>query len=730
MPCAYWAHSQNASGVRHRLADHLEATARLARRFAEDALPGRPELHEEAYWAGLWHDLGKYSDRFQQRLADPSIHGVEHWRPGAVGLSRQNRVPAALAVFGHHVGIPDHDTLRSLAAEGESGLPESVETILQRYDACCGLGRPSPGARWSGDHWTHAMLVRLLFSSLVDADFLDTERHFEPETAARRDSHRMSFDPSLWLSALLRHADALAGRGGEVNRVRAEILRACLDRGADSPGLFSLTVPTGGGKTLASLAFALRHAQRHGGFRRVIVVLPYTSIIEQTAEVYRSVLGESAVLEHHSAREPGQDEAELRYRLASENWDAPVIVTTQVQFFDSLFSHRPGPCRKLHRIARSLIIFDEVQTLTGPLLRPLLAMVRELSRSAGCTAVLSTATPNCLGPAAERLDLEGWIAREIIPDPSALARRMRRVRIIMPERYEDPTPLSFVSQSMAARSQALCIVNRKDDAEDLHRLLPKEGAFHLSTRMCPAHRAEVLRLIRDRLAAGDVCRVAATQCVEAGVDLDFPAVWRALGPLDSILQAAGRCNREGRRPLEDSEVRVFVSERKPPSGTYAAATGTAEIFARSGVRDLFDPDEVSRYFKSLYDSIDLDQVRVDGEGVRSVDELTSRWRFETVGRCVRLIRDDSVPVVVPYGDRGRAAFRLLKCYTRRHGRKPVPASLAKGLAPLCVTFYAREAARLEAEGSIERLPSGALLWQGHYDRALGCVAASPEDMIL
>lgn len=693
-------------------------------------MPGRPELHEEAYWAGLWHDLGKYSERFQRRLADPSIHGVEHWRPGAVELFRQRRVPAAFAVYGHHLGVPDHETLRALAMAGGSGLPESVETILQRYDAGCGRGRPGPGVRWSGDHWTQTMLLRLLFSSLVDADFLDTERHFEPESAERRESDRVQFEPQAWLPSLLRHTDSLAARGGEVNGVRAEVLRACLDRAEDPAGLFSLTVPTGGGKTLASLAFALRHAERHGCFKRIIVVLPYTSIIEQTARVYRDVLGDRTVLEHQSAREPGQDEAELRYRLASQNWDAPLIVTTQVQFFESLFSHRPGPCRKLHRIARSVVILDEVQTLTGPLLRPLLAMVRELCRSAGCTAVLSTATPNCLGSAAERLQLQGWTPREIMPDPPALARRMRRVRITMPERYEESTSLAAVSESMALRSQALCIVNRKDDAEDLHRLLPKEGTFHLSTRMCPAHRADVLRLIRDRLAAGGVCRVAATQCVEAGVDLDFPAVWRALGPLDSILQAAGRCNREGRRALEESEVRVFVSERKPPSGTYAAATGAAEVFAKSGVRDLFDPDEVSRYFKSLYGSIELDRVRIDGEGERTVDELTRGWRFETAGRSVRLIRDDSVRVVVPYGIRGRAAFRLLKWYTRRHGGKPVPASLARALSALCVGFYAREAARLEAEGAVERLAGGVLLWQGHYDPALGCVAARPEDMIL
>jgi len=733
---AYFAHTgpagADASDAWQPLPDHLRSVASLAKGFAQHV---HARLADSAYWAGMLHDLGKYSDRFQARLRDPRIHGVNHWQIGAALLARDNRLPAAFAAMGHHTGLPDKVLLAGIARQivagspEASGLAESATELLTRYQAD-GLPSPAQGGRPNVDEPTDAcLLIRLVFSALVDADYLDSARHFGTADPFADQEHEIR--PGEWLAVLMDATNRLAAsRRGPLSAARQEILSHCLAAAPKPLGIFSLTAPTGGGKTLAALAFALRHAEKHG-LRRVVVVLPYTSIIEQTAGEYQRIFvplfGEECVLEHHSARDPGDDaERESRLRYASETWNAPLIVTTQVQFFESLFSDRPAQCRKLHRLARSVLVFDEVQTLPENLLKPLFRMVKALCDGAGCTAVLSTATPNAVGLTASKLGIIGWSPTEIVPDPETLAAGMRRTTIAFPQDLTHATPLQEIAGMMAAERQALCIVNRRDDAADLFRLLPTEGRFHLSTNMCPAHRSEALDQIKGILSDGGTCRVAATQCVEAGVDFDFSAVWRALGPLPSIVQAAGRCNREGRLSASEARVRVFVSERKPPPGLYRVSSLVTELARALDPGDPLSPGSIAKYFALLFDRVSLDDP---GKG-RSVEELERSLDFPALAQAVRLIAEDTVPVLVPHGNEGKTLREELEDHERRFGERPLSQGLIRRLRRFSVSLYRRESQRLEGEGAIRPTKAGWRIWTGQYDPHLGCTTVKPEEMIL
>ena len=622
----YYAHSANAKGDWQPLKDHLQNVAALAKKFAEEARPGDAEFAAAAA-AGLLHDLGKYSLRFQQRLNDNRVSAIEHWVPGsAILLKKMQMLYSAYSAFAHHVGLLNASEMhKTISAPQTTEIPETLEQLERLF---CQEFVKFPVAIKLAEELNdtqRTLITRTLFSCLVDADFLDTEQHFEPEETDFRRKNAGKFLPKMWLPILEKRICKLSSSRSPANKARHIIFESCVAAANNKPGLFSLTAPTGGGKTLSNLAFAINHAVKNPNFRRLIVVLPYTTIIDQTARVYREIVGLDNLLEHHSAKDSEKDsDAEKRYQLAAENWDAPVIITTQVQFFESLFSNKPSACRKLHQIPNSIIIFDEVQTLTGYLLRPLLNMVNELCQNMGCTAVLSTATPNSLGTAGSKLSIPAWNPKEIIGDPSSLSRDMRRVNISMPENYSTPTPLSEIAAEMSRHKQALCIVNRKDDAEDLYRLLPETGRYHLSTRMCPIHRMDILAVVKNLLDSGEICRLSATQCVEAGVDFDFPAVWRSLGPLDSILQAAGRCNREGHRKAADSTVKVFVSERQPPVGCYGVASQVTPVFQQLFHNDdILDPEIISKYFHMLLDRISVDKVRLKDGRESSIKELGS-----------------------------------------------------------------------------------------------------------
>lgn len=440
----------------------------------------------------------------------------------------------------------------------------------------------------------------MLFSCLVDADYLDTEAFFDRAGNGRL--RRSGELPSL--AALRDRLDAkLAGFRVDkpVNERRAEILQTVRQHATLPPQIFSLTVPTGGGKTLASMAFALDHAIAHG-LRRVIYVIPFTSIVEQTAAVFRDAfgdLGDAAVLEHHSAfadDKTTKPEAREKLKLAMENWDAPVVVTTAVQFFESLFADRPSRCRKLHNIAGSVVIFDEAQTLPLPVLRPCVAALDELARNYRTSVVLCTATQ----PALKAPDLKGGFASvcELAPDPKRLADQLKRVRI----RHIGTAGDELLAQMIAERPQVLCIVNNRRHARVLFEAIAdRPGARHLSTLMCAKHRSKVLAEVRQALKEGEPCRLVATSLIEAGVDVDFPTVLRAEAGLDSIAQAAGRCNREGSRPLADSEVLIFASDDQwvPPPELQQFAAAAREILRHHG-DDLLAPEAIDGYFRLLY----------------------------------------------------------------------------------------------------------------------------------
>lgn len=690
------------------LHDHARNVAELA---ADFAAPFGGEAC--AGWLGWWHDAGKAHESVQAYLRGETEaeHGPDH---SSVGMLQALDVLPELALnaAGHHGGLMDFDggdgytlTDRIAKKKQDERIADALALAQQLLNglapALDASTRPAfIRTRHDGELW-----LRFLHSALVDADCLDTEAHFDPGKAALRGADVSLAD--LWETLSRSQERLIAGaRPSDVNAARAEIYRACVSAADLPPGVFTLTVPTGGGKTRSGMAFALAHALRHD-LQRVIVALPYTSIIEQNAQVYRELFGDEAVLEHHSAanaREQGSEETgtERKARLAAENWDAPVVVTTTVQLLESLFANRNSRLRKLHRIAHSVLILDEVQTLPPHLLTPTLDVLRALVRDYGVTVVLSTATPPAL---AARESFDGLEeVTPIISDPSGLARRLGRVRYEV--RAGERWSWQRVAEDMEAAEQALTIVNTKRDAAALLDALdPLRRPLHLSTQLCSAHRRVVLDLVRQRLAAGEPVLLVSTQVVEAGVDIDFPLVLRAVGPLDRIVQAAGRCNREGRLGPEGGRVVVFEPEQGGmPPGAYAAGTRETQALFREdpGLR-LDDPQSALRYFRRLYGGRDLDR--------EEVQKLRARLLYEQTARAYRLIDDDGVPVVVDYDDGHALADRV--------EHKPfVSREDYRALQPFTVTLRQALLDMAVAEHLAREIAPGLFRWEGRYDGRL------------
>jgi CRISPR-associated endonuclease/helicase Cas3 len=640
------------------LVEHLTAVGDLAATFAAEF-----GAHMPAQAAGLLHDLGKYTLEFQERLEGGAK--VDHATWGArIAVERFGPIGTLLAygIAGHHAGL----------ANGRSG--DKRTSLVDRLAGCLPalspawtreLTLPEPSALWPIKGFTPckergmfqlSVLTRMLFSCLVDADFIDTDefyRRIEGQPPRRGES-----PPSL--TQLREHLDAKLDsfRGDtEVNRLRADILNHVRSQSARDPGLFSLTVPTGGGKTLASLAFALDHAIAHG-LRRVIYVIPFTSIVEQNAQVFREAfgpLGDSAVLEHHSAFDDDAKtawESKDKRRLAMENWDAPVVVTTAVQFFESLFADRPSRCRKLHHIAGSVVILDEAQTLPLKLLRPCVTLLDELALNYRTSVVLCTATQ----PALRQEDgfRNGFRnVRELAPEPPKLYDRLRRVGVRHIGTLDDDT----LADHLRHRDQVLCIVNNRRHARAVYEAIADQpGARHLTTLMHARHRRKVLAEVRQRLRDGEPCRLVSTSLIEAGVDIDLPTVLRAEAGLDSIAQAAGRCNREGRRAREVSETLVFAPANPdwaPPPELKQFAQVFQSIYRRHEA-DLLAPEAVRAYFQELYwqkGSKELDAH--DLIGLLKSSNLDS-LPFETLAAKFRMIETAMRPVIVPFDPDTRA----------------------------------------------------------------------------
>jgi len=661
----YFAHSTDDRSQANwqRLDEHLNAVAGLASGFAAGF-----GAADAARLAGLLHDLGKYSLAFQARLSG-APGSVDHSTAGAAEVlalveSGRDAIAAELiayAIAGHHAGLPDK-------IGGDGSLTERLKKVRESLDPVWRREiNPDSSALMPAHRFDHAnkakaafqlgFLGRMIFSCLVDADFRDTEAFYSKAEGwhADRDWPRLGEILDQLTAAFDAYmADKQAKAAAtSLNRLRREILEHVRERASEPPGLFTLTVPTGGGKTLASLAFALDHAKKHG-LERIVYAIPFTSIIDQTAAVFRDVLGAAFILEHHSAideEKNGRREGPDKLKLAMEDWAAPIVVTTNVQLFESLFANRPSRCRKLHNLARSVIVLDEAQTIPLALLRPSVAALDELARNYGATIVLCTATQPALDArnfgAGDPigLALEG---RELAPDPDRLSRELKRVQINKGGAIGDDA----LVRALAAEPQGLVIVNSRAHALALFRKAKEaglDGVVHLSTRQYAAHRRIILQDVKRRLEDKRPCRLIATSLVEAGVDLDFPRVWRAQSGLDQVAQAAGRCNREGRHAAEDSIVTVFDAPDNPPPREIKLL---AEDFARMAGDhdDLLSPAAMQDYFGEVYWRKD---ASLDAKGILDMFGVSAgktSFAYRTVAEEFRMIESGMAPVIVARDD--------------------------------------------------------------------------------
>lgn len=617
------------------VADHLNGTAQRSAAFAADF--GAADFGR---LVGQAHDIGKYSQSFQKRLSGGPK--VDHATAGAIECAKINALMSACCVAGHHGGLPDFGS-RDTDQPGDptfvGRLKRGIVGGIPPYTWSGMLPQVPPEPDFQNDDYLRSLWTRMLYSCLVDADYLDTEEFMSGGSIRRGEYDAL---PVL-LDRLEQHIERFFPPENELDRSRCQILNTCLDAGAGPKGIYSLTVPTGGGKTVASLAFALRHAVKNN-MRRIIYVIPYTSIIEQNAEVFRQILGEQNVVEHHSGAAFDSD-AETNgtkslQRLAAENWDAPVIVTTAVQFFESFYSNRPSKCRKLHNIANSVIIFDEAQMLPNAHLKPCVGVISSLAAHFEATTVLCTATQPVLNDLI-RSFAPGLPVTELCPNVSELYAQFRRVSF-RNAREQSNTALA---EELSAHSQVLCIVNSRKAAQEIYQDLAGDGNFHLSTLMYPAHRQAVLQTVRKRLEDGLPCRVVSTSLIEAGVDVDFPTVYREMAGLDSILQAAGRCNRNGKHPADQSIVTIFTGELPSPKLFRTNIGATAEALSEG--RDPSDPESIHRYFTALRSLIgdNLDKAHVITHLRRGISGCS--LPFETVSRDFHLIDQATKTVYIP-----------------------------------------------------------------------------------
>jgi CRISPR-associated endonuclease/helicase Cas3 len=724
MPTTYYAHtlSGRPESDWELLETHLANVARRAADFA-----GAFGAADWGRLAGLWHDLGKASDEFQKYLRKSENPDAAEYEdaPGRVDHSTAGAQHAfkvigkyagqllAYCIAGHHAGLPDgssgEEATRGSTLQARLKKVVPVVTAPVAGPTAPALKVPFRAADRANLGFQLAFFARMLFSALIDADRTATEEFCNPGIAAERARPKPSIvELQTALDAFLDGISAAPDyKPTDVNRLRAQVLADCRTEASSAPSFFSLNVPTGGGKTYASLAFALRHARSHE-LRRVVVAVPFTTIIEQTADAYRKALGSLAdrgLVEHHSNLDPRKDTR--NNKLAVENWDAPLIVTTNVQLFESLFAAHTTPCRKLHRLARSVIILDEAQTIPVDLLWPTLAALKELVAHYGCTVVLCTATQ----PALERREHEFEIGIEkvqpIARDAQALFAALRRVQVTRLGLQTDEQVVERLSDEPAV----LCVVNTRPHAAALYDALVakagKEGCYHLSTFMCAQHRRERLAEIRGRLKEGRSCRLISTQLIEAGVDVDFPVVYRAPAGFDSIAQAAGRCNREGRLEKDGlptlGRVYVFDTEKQPPIGLLRdAAQCGRELFERHP--DPLIPAAVEDYFRLLYWQKKTAWDKHDVMGALA-DDLTRAeliLQFREAAKRYQIIRDEQVSILVPYD----AEARRIRDELRKNAE--VNFQLMRDAQRYIVGVHEHLLCKLESNGVVVEHPSAGL----------------------
>lgn len=726
----YVAHVSEDGLRSEAVQDHLCQVAEKAAEFANPF-----SASNWAYVAGLAHDLGKYSVEFQNRILRGGPK-VDHSTAGASTIAKEfGLIPLSYCIAGHHGGLPDAGSridgtgLFGRLRKAEKGeIPD-----FSAYSNEIKLSKPEPpkllldhtlAKNTANQSYSVQFLTRMLFSCLVDADFLCTEEFMN--NGAREP---LQYDAIEVLANRLE--DVLSGFRPPVNELgslRCSVSDDCLKAAKGPKGLYSLTAPTGSGKTYALMRFALQHARLYG-MSRVICAEPYTSIIEQNAQVFRDVFGGENVLEHHSGFDFDGDEFSdnglgARLRLASENWDAPIVVTTNVQLFESLYANKTSRCRKLHNLANSVIVLDEAQMIPTGFLTPCIRALAELVKHYGCTVLLSSATQPAIEKKFEGLGLR---CNEIISNTEELFDALRRVSY----RSLGPVTEDELVSLLADNDQALCIVNSRRQAKVLYervrdRFGDSAAVFHLTTLMYPEHRKRVLATVRKRVACGEPCLLVATSLVEAGVDLDFPVVFRAAAGIDSMVQAAGRCNREGKRPIEDSFVYLFqnADEYRLPGEIYqrtAVSTMALPGLEKEGgdVSQIESLDTIEKFFGLLYgikgaEALDCRNI----VKALSKNDPPFAYNFESVANDFRLIEDGSFPVVIP-SEIISEDLELLE-----HG--VATRSTMRRISRYSISLYRHDIERLHSEGVIHGVTDGLYVLddESRYDEKTGLDLAS------
>lgn len=713
----FFAHSSDTSEKPWQtIAEHLENTATMSGKLAS-----KFNARDFGYACGILHDLGKYSGKFQQKLKG-SILSVDHSTAGAQeSISLYGRGIGrilAYCIAGHHSGLPNFGTAASTEGTLYARLNKEIEDYsayrreldLSSIKNISGLPIKSI-ERHQG--FTLSFFIRMLYSCLVDADFLDTENYMA-ETIKHRGNNVSIYQLESKFNNFITN---LESENTKVNRKRKHILEQCLKISEEDKGLYTLTVPTGGGKTYSSLAFALNHAKVHN-LDRIIYVIPYTSIIEQNAKVFKDVLGEDNVLEHHSNYQfdnnISEDAQSLneKLKLASENWDIPIVVTTNVQFFESLFSNRSSKCRKIHNMTNSVIIFDEAQMLPVEYLRPSLLAVSELVSNYGSTAILCTATQ----PSINDLLPSSIKPVEIMDNPKQLYDEFKKVKVVKRGEMDDDLLASELNQY----EQVLCIVNTRKHAREVFNRL-EDNAIHLSTLMCPIHRQEKLAEIKQRLKDGKPCRVVSTQLIEAGVDVDFPIVYRSIAGIDSIVQSAGRCNREGNLPIGNVFVFTPVSDYAKTKGYLERTAKVAEMVFRR-FEDPISLEAIEYYFEMLYD-IEGEQALDKKDIINCFEERYQQleFDFQTAAEQFKLIEDNTYSIVIPFNETAKKLLEEARF-------NPYPASLARKMQPYTVSVYENEYKTLLKNSTLITINNSFIVldnFEKNYDKNIGL--AIPKD---
>ncbi|MGI6225371.1 MAG: CRISPR-associated helicase Cas3' [Peptococcales bacterium] len=688
----YLGHSKNKFGLEEPLIDHLKEVAKYAAQFAS-SWGGQ----DEAFVTGLMHDLGKYSEKFQKVLEGTEFQ-VDHATPGAVAMLKRYQtrgLAAAIAIEGHHEGLLKGavNDLRYINLQdkvsrlGKKYSTQDIEEMTYLFERDNGIFPELIYSEYTNlykkEEYVAAMLyIRMLYSALVDADFLATEAHF-----ARKDARYLyrekgeKLEPHQFLEKLFAHLKKIkqvSRADPKVKEMRDKLFEKCLEAGVGKKGIYTLTAPTGAGKTLSMLAFALVHAKKHG-LRRIIFVLPYLNIIEQTAKEYEMLFGGNLnkpyILQDHSLTETPEGDFT---RLMAENWDAPVIITTTVRFFESLFANRSTACRRLHNIAQSVVLFDEAQTMPRNLVLPTLATLSYLNKRYNTSIVFSTATQPAFEILSEKISQYaacGWNPREIIPSDLKLFEQARRVQVSWPKDLQLGLSWQELTSQMVKETQVCAIVNLKKHARNVFDHLfdfDPENTFHISTSMCPAHRFDVLNVIKKRLSSKGKCRLVSTQCIEAGVNLDFPVLYRAMAPLEAIIQAAGRCNREG--SLEYGKFIVFnpiLENESYPSHEYRyAANIVKKMLLEQGEIDIYDQDMIRAYYQLLFEEVSL-----DNELAKALETLD----FVSTARKYKWIEHNNANVLVPY-EKEMVLFNELAREAREKGINTAWERQARSLA--------------------------------------------------